>query len=233
MTYVPTIHDWRRALCPVSQVFRAGGQSVQGGMMLGGVTAINPEPGGRGELFLAFPAWRRDRAIAADASWTISRLTNGAVMRFRLYSSVQLVPWTDLDIASTGQTWASGAAWANDALWRAAPYAPVAAAASAGAETCRVDMSIPGRVLQIGHVIGFFADGYDFTHVVMDVEYDTADAATITVSPPLRRGLTAADRMLFRPAMLATCRNAAEVLTQATRRDLLGIGAVQLVEALV
>lgn len=233
MAYTPTIYDWRRSLCPTGQVFRGGGQSIEGGMMQGGAMASNPEPGGRGELFMTFPAWRKGRDVTLDISWTLSRITNGCIMRVPLVSSVQLVPWIDLDIDAAGQTWANGEAWAGGALWRASPFAPVAAAADAGAERFVVDLSLLGPVLRIGHVIGFFLEGYDFTHIIMDIDHGDDDAATITISPPLRRNLTASDRMLFRPTILATCRNAAEALIETGRRSTLGIGALQMVEALV
>lgn len=232
MTYTPTIHDWPDVLCPLTQIFRAGGQAIQGGMTLGGALASNPEPGGRAELFLTFPAWRRG-ASALEISWAMSRLTNGSILRYRLRSSVQLVPWADLDIADTGQTWLDGGGWENGAYWQASPYAPVTAAASKGAETVIVDCSIPGRVLSRGHVIGFTVGDYDFAHVIMAISYDGDDRATLTIAPPLRRALTTSNRLFYWPALLVTCRNAAEIMAQVTRRSHLGLGAVQFVEALV
>lgn len=232
MTITPVIYDWRQSCEPVNSLFRAGGQGIAGGMTLGGAMVSNPEPGGRAELIMDFARFVTPQQNT-DASWLASRITNGAVMRVRLAQSVQLVPWADLDIADTGQTWANGEAWANDALWRASPYAVIAAGASEGSETLVVDMSVLGRVLKIGHVIGAFRDGYDFAHMVMDIEYDDDDAATLTVSPPLRRDMGAGGRILFRPAMLGVCANASEVAGTFLRGLHGQFGAVRMVEALV
>lgn len=231
MTYTPVIYDWRRSCEPIDTLFSAGGQSIAGGMTLGGASVSNPEPGGRAELVMAFATFP-DPAQNLDASWTISRIRNSAIMRLQILSSVQLVPWADLDVADTGQTWANGAAWANDAPWRASPFAPIAVAALAGVETVTVDLSILGDIVQIGHVIGFFVDGYDFAHMVMDVEYDAGEA-TLTVSPPLRRGLTTDDRMMFRPKMLGVCVNAAEVAGMFQRGRHVQLQPARFVEALV
>lgn len=229
MTYTPIIYDWRSSCAPLDTLFIAGGEAIAGGMTLGGVSISNPEPGGRAELVMSFATFP-DPAQNRDASWTISRIRNGAIMRLPILSDVQLVPWADLDIADTGQTWANGEPWANDALWRASPFAPVVGTALAGAETVTVDLSVLGPVVQIGHVIGFFIDGYDFAHMVMDVEHN-GDEATLTISPPMRRGTSG--RMLFRPKMLGVCRNPAEVAAMFMRGRHVQMQAARFIEALV
>lgn len=230
MPYTPAIYDWRTTCAPIDQVFIAGGLSIAGGMTLGGAAVSNPEPGGRAELRLSFVTFPTVEANL-DASWTVSRILSGSVMRIRLWETVQLVPWADLDITDEGQTWANGQPWANDENWRASPYAPVSTAAK-GSETFTVDLSVTGQILKIGHVIGFFLDGYDFAHVVMDIEPD-GDDAIVTVAPPLRRALTSSDRMLFRPAMLVVCQNAAEVAGTFASGRHMQLGAARMVECLV
>lgn len=232
MTYTPTIYTWPTACEPIDQMFRAGGQAIQGGMMLGGAMAQNPEPGGVAELSLSFAAFVTPQANL-EASWLMSRITNGAIMRVKLWNTVQLVPWADLDIADTGQTWLDGGAWENGSYWQASPYAPVTAAASKGAETVIVDCSIPGRVLSRGHVIGFTVGDYDFAHLIMAVSYDGDDRATLTIAPPLRRALTTSNRLFYWPSMLVTCRNAAEVAGQFRRGLHVQLNGARLVEALV
>lgn len=231
MTWTPTIYDWRRSLCPLDQSFRAGGLAIGGGMTLGGASVLHPEPGGRAELTMTFPQIFRPEH-AADASWTASRIMNGTVWRIPLYGSVQLVSAADLDVPDTGQTWANGAAWANDENWRANPFAYVTAAASKGAASFAVDMSILGDVLKIGHVIGFHLDGYDFAHMVMDIDY-VDGVATVTVEPPLRRAMAIDDYLLFRPVMTATCANGAEVLNAVRARRAVSFNGIRFVEALV
>lgn len=231
MTYTPTIYDWPADCAPVDQVFRAGGQAIEGGMTVGGTMGLNPEPGGRAELHLNFSTFVTDAANRA-ASWLISRITNGAIMRIRLSDTVQLVPWADLDIDASGQAWANGEPWSGGALWRSSPFAPVAAAGLKGEEQVAIDLSLLGDVVKIGHVLGFFLDGYDFAHVVMDVDYD-AGAATVTISPPLRRDVAAGERLLFRPSMLVTCKNAPEVAGTFRRGVHMSLNSAKLVEALV
>lgn len=232
MTYTPTIYDWPADCAPVDQVFRAGGQAIEGGMTLGGAMASNPEPGGRAELHLNFATFVTDAANRA-ASWLISRITNGAIMRVRLWDTTQLVPWADLDVPDVGQAWADASPWANDAAWATDPYAPITAVAAKGAEVFTADLSIIGQVLEVGHVIGFEVSGYHFAHVVMAISYGVSDAATVTVSPPLRRALAVTDDMLFRPSMLVTCRNASEVAGTFRRGLHMGLNSAKLVEALV
>lgn len=200
-------------------------------MTLGGASVLHPEPGGRAELVMAFATFA-DAETNLDASWTASRIMNGTVWRIPLYGSVQLVSAADLDVPDTGQTWANGAAWANDENWRANPFAYVTAAASKGAASFAVDMSILGDVLKIGHVIGFHLDGYDFAHMVMDIDY-VDGVATVTVEPPLRRALAIDDYLLFRPVMTATCANAREVAGNFARGRAMTFGTARFVEALV
>lgn len=231
MTYTPTVYTWRDTMCPTDQSFRAGGQAIDGGMTLGGALVSNPEPGGRAEILLSFAQAFKPEA-AVDASWTASRIMNGAIFNYRLFGSVQLVPADGLNIVDSGQTWANGAAWANDANWQANPFALVSAAAARGAPEFQVDMSIPGEVLKIGHVVGFYSAGFNFAHMVMDIVY-LGGTATVTIEPPLRRALAVDDLMMFRPAMTVYCANPNEVLGRVQQRRAVSFGSIRFVEALV
>lgn len=233
MVYVPTIYNWRRGCAPITQEVRAAGQAIPGGMTIGGASIENPEPGGRYEVFMSFSVFAT-REANLDASWTISRILNGAVMRVPLYNSVQLVSDDALDGPETdGIPWDNDLPWDSGAYWSWNPSVPVAAAASKGAGSMKAELANYGPVLEIGHVIGFYLDGYDFTHVVMDIEYDDEDIATIAVSPPLRRALTTDDRLLFRPVALVTCINAREVMGQFQSGRHMQFNRAQFVEALV
>lgn len=234
MTFTPTIYDWRASVEPMSQMFRAGGTSVAGGMTLGGASAESPEPGGRSELLLEFGPLAGSSANL-DASWLVSRLIGGNVMRVRLWApTVQLVA----DAALGGNTglgvnWANNLRWANNLGWAFDPSAAVTVAGAKGATSFTADLVSYGRVLSIGHVVGFHLSGLDFAHVVTDISYSAANAATVTVSPPLRRAVTTSDRMLFRPTMLAVCSNAREVATNFKFGTQMALNAVRMVEALV
>ena len=232
MTYTPTIYDWRDDVQPLDQFFRAGGASVAGGMTLGGASIENPEPGGRAELMMNFSRLALASANL-NASWTLSRILNGSVMRIRLFlPSVQIVTDAALGIVSTaGVTWSNALPWSSGQPWRANPSAPITAAASKGASTFTCDMSGPGQALKIGHVIGFHVE-YDFAHVVTDIAYSSANEATVTVQPPLRRALTTANQVLFRPVMLVTCANARDVADNFRWGQSMALNSAKFVEAL-
>lgn len=232
MTYTPTIYDWRDDVTPINQVFRAAGQATDGGMTLGGVSVESPEPGGRAELALEFSAFATE-AANLNASWTVSRICNGNVMRVRLWDSVQLVKGADLFGSAADHYEPISDSPASDGEpTRWAPQVPVAAAAAKGAASFTVDMTDVGEILRLGHVIGFNVGGYDFAHMVMDITY-AAGVATVEVSPPLRRALTTSDAMLFRPAMLVTCRNAREVMSNFTSGRHMQLNGARFAEALV
>ena len=232
MSYTPIIYDWRQSVAPINQIVRAGGQAIEGGLTLGGAYVENPEPGGRAELVMEFATMVEDQANR-DASWTVSRILSGSLMRVRLWRTVQLVSEEDLTVTDEGLTWANGDPWSNDEFWRADPWVPVATGASQGAVTVELDFSPIGQALQIGHLIGFHEDGYDFTHVVMDIEYDESDVATVTVSPPLRRDVTTDSLCHLRPTMIVTCRNAREVMTNFTSGRHIQLNAARFVEAML
>lgn len=225
------IFDWRRGCVPIDQVFRAGGEDGGGGLTLGGFESRSPEPGGRAELVMAFNTFG---TVAAnlDASWTISRIMNGAIFRIGIYRSVQLVTAAALGGSDIGEPWRSGRPWGNDQNWSFNPTAPVAQAALRGSVECVIDMSTVGEMLRIGHVIGFAVDGYDFAHVVMDIEYEDG-IATLEVSPPLRRPLTTDDVMTMRPKMLVTCSNGRDVMDTFRKGKHMAFNAARFVEALV
>lgn len=233
MTVAPTIYDWRKLCAPLSQVVRAGGASVSGGMTLGGALVQYPTPGGRISVTMDFATFSTVEENEA-ASWTISRIMAGALMRIPLYRTVQLVPEADLaGLDEPGIPWDGDIPWATYENWEWNPSVAVTATALRGAETFSADFGDLGEVLHIGHVVGFFADGYEFAHIVMDITYDESDVATVTVSPPLRRGLTTDDRMLFRPRLIATCANPDQVMGNFQSGRHMTFGQARFVEALV
>ena len=233
MTYTPVVYDWRYSVQPKDQVFRAGGNSISGGMTIGGASVVNPEPGGRAELFMEFDQLAIDGSNL-DASWLISRMLNGNIFRVRLFApSVQLVAADDLGGVDDGVMWDNDLPWDNGYGWAFDPTAPVAIGGAKGDTSVKVNMSDYGQVLQIGHVIGFHVDGYDFAHVVTDISYTAADRATITVNPPLRRRVAADDVMYLRPTMTCTCVNAREVMGSFRRGLVMDLAPMRFVEALI
>ncbi|WP_108482255.1 hypothetical protein [Oceaniglobus ichthyenteri] len=234
MVYVPKIYDWRYDCAPIDQVFRAGGTSTPGGMTVGGFATATPEVGGRYEVMMNFAPFAAE-AANLNASWTVSRILNSAIMRVRLYKTVQLVAASAITGADVenGIPWANDEPWANGENWAWSPSSPITNPAGRGAEMFTADLSDIGPVLKIGHVIGFQSGGYDFAHTIMDIEYDGADVATVTVSPPLRRGLTTDDRLLYRPAVMVTCINAREVAGNFASGRHMQFGSAQFVEALL
>lgn len=234
MTYVPVIYDWRDTVVPVKQVFIAGGQSLDGGMTLGGASVENPEPGGRAELRLEFDPFAT-AATNLDASYLASRMLNSAVFRIRLWQpTVQLLSDTILGGSTDlGANWSNNLGWDSDIPWAFEPSSAITLGGAKGATQFRYDTADFGRVLKVGHVIGLRKDGYDFAHMVVDISYPSINRALLTVEPPLRRTIIAADRILFRPAILATCVNAREVVGNFIYGTSLSFGPARFVEALV
>jgi hypothetical protein len=234
MTYTPIIYDWRDTVLPYKQVFFAGGTAMHGGMTIGGVSVMSPEPGGRAELRLEF-APIADATANLDASWLASRLMNGNIFRIRLFSpTVQLVPDSDLNGSTeNGVNWSNNLGWEGDVPWAFDPKVGVVYTANAGATMITLNFVALGRVLKIGHLIGFRVGGYDFTHKVVDVSYDARDKATVTMEPPLRREVSFLDVAYLRPAMLATCVNAREAVGNFLHGTTMSFGPMRFVEALV
>lgn len=234
MTYTPTIYDWRTSVEPISQLFLAPSQSVSGGMLLGGASYENPEPGGRAELRLEFVPFANANTNL-DASWLATRIQNGNIMRIRLWGPTpQLVSDAALGVsAPLGLNWSNGKGWANGYGWEVNPSADITVAGVKGGTTFTANLNPFGQVLQIGHVIGFSLSGLDFAHLVTDISYSANNRATVTVSPPLRRDVPGSARMLFRPVMLATCINGADVATNFKRGNVMAFNDARFVEALV
>lgn len=234
MTYTPTIYDWRYTVVPMSQVFLAGGTATAGGMTLGGASVENPEPGGRAELRLEIARIANEDANL-DASWLASRLMNGNIFRVKLFApSVQLLSDADLGGSTeTGVLWDNDLGWSGGQPWAFNPSSAITFGGQAGETTFRYNDSAYGRILKVGHVIGFHVDGYDFAHKVVDISYPSANRTEVTIEPPLRRRITTADRVLFRPSMLATCVNAREAVGNFLYGRAMTFGPLRLVEALV
>jgi hypothetical protein len=234
MTYSPTIYDWRYTVQPVQQLFRAGGVALDGGMTVGGIGVESPEPWGRAELLMEF-----DRIASAaanlDVSWLASRMMNGAVFRIRLfYPTVQLVSDSALGGSTElGVNWSNSLPFSDSMAWAFDPQAGIVGTAAKGAASFVVNMAPLGRVLKVGHVIGFHIDGYDFAHVVTDISYSATDRATVEIQPPLRRALAATDVMKLRPIATVTCTNAREVVANLLYGTTATVNPARFVEALV
>ena len=191
----------------------------------------SPEPGGRAELHMTFAPFATEKANK-DASWTISRMMGGDIFRIPLYETVQLVSGASLSAPSGGLTWSNGQKWSNGQFWAWKPVAEVNASALKGASQVQVDVGSSGEVIELGHVVGFKDGSYDFSHVVMDVSY-SGTVATLTLEPPLRRAVTTATSMQFRPSMLVQCVNAPEVMGRFRSGRHMAFNAALFVEALV
>jgi hypothetical protein len=198
----------------VAGVFVAGGESVAGGMTLGGALVENPQPGGRA----VYEATLGNTQRGSFDSWLMSAAQNRRVFEVPIYRSRQLIAAADLGLIEQGQLWDNDQPWDNGQPWAFDPVAEAAAAALEGAASLDIDMSPYGEVLQVGHVFGVGRRAY----IAMDVSYD-AGVATVTVAPPLRESVAAGDLVRFRPVMLGTVANAREIVAQyRNRRTLSG-----------
>ena len=236
MTYTPVIFDWPSVVEPINQTFMAGGQGIDGGMTLGGMSATNPEPGGRAELMMDFVQFALPDTNLA-ASWIMSRVQNGAIMRIPLYSpSVQMITDEVLGISTSGGVnWSNNLPWSDGSPWRADPQLAVTIGGAKGTTTVRLSTGSGLQyLLKPGHVIGFRSSGYDFAHMVVDAVYYNSGAATsVTLNPPLRRTITTTDRARLRPVMLATCVNAREIVMALRLGRFAALNSARFVEALV
>lgn len=234
MTYTPVVYDWRYTVQPKSQIFMAGGGSIDGGMTIGGASVENPEPGGRAELLLEFDGIANADANV-DASFLASKLMRGAIFRIRLfYPTLQMVQDSDLaGSTSDGVTFSGGATFSDGTSFAYDPTGNILLGGLAGETTLYVDFDAVATVIRVGHIIGVHADGYDFTHVITDIQWVTSDRATITIEPPLRRRVTSSDFIKYRPTFTGTCVNAREAVGNFLYGRVMQFAPMRFVEALV
>lgn len=233
MTQTPTIYDWRASLVPASAIYVANGRAVDGGMTIGGARNWHPEPGGRGSLEMNFGPIAVEQANV-DASWTASRIRNGAVMRIPVHKSVQLIPSSDLSGPSgDGLPWSNQEPWAGGNFWEWRPYVTANVAALKGTTEIQFDMSSFGEVAKIGHVIGYYVAPYEFACEIMDISYDASSVATAEISPPLRRDITTSTRIHFRPKMMGVRENPGGFANAFQSGRHMAAPSVRFVEALV
>lgn len=218
------------------QLFHAGGQAYEGGFTSGGARMLSPEPGGRGVLNMEFTA-QRNAPADPIVSWLCSMIANGNIFRIPIRFTPQLVksadlgfgsgaddadlPWDDAGLAPEGP-------WDNGENWAFEVGGGASATALEGSVTVAVDFGTLPMVLRHGHLIGHD----DVTYLVEDIDYD-GTVATITVNPPLRHDVTQGDFITFRPKMLATARNPDSFRGLYEPADIIRLGSVEFVEALI
>lgn len=171
------IYDWPDALGFSGQMFRVPGMAKDGGITAGGARVMSPEPGGFGRLDIR-PQLAVGEYAAPWASWIASK-TNGQIMKIRLAVTPQI---------ATAKPDGSG---------QEITIAPrnFATSALAGSTLLFVDCEDIGQIIKPGHVIGHSIH----TYLVDEVVYDGDDLAELTVTPPLRKDVSTADLVYFRP----------------------------------
>lgn len=202
-----------------TQLFHVPGRGYDGGLTAGGAQFITPEPGGFAVLEIA-PSLSDTEWLNPAASWLMSKI-NGQVLRVRLAKSPQIA-WSltrnnHLDY---------------DLLNRAGADSDAAttfiASALKGEVTVKIDISQLGKMIRPGHVIGHAFDCY----LVDDVEY-AGDVATITVTPPCRRGIHAGDRCLLTPWFTGRISNGADIRAAYNNMGHVKLGNIVLHEAVL
>lgn len=216
------------------QLFHAGGQAYEGGFTSGGARMLSPEPGGRGILNMEF-AIQRNCPADPIVSWICSMIANGNIFRVPIDYTPQIVRLADLGFSgmNDGLPWAASGMtpevpWSNGQNWASDVFAGATSAALAGTVTVSVDFGTLPLVLRHGHLIGHD----DVTYLVEDIEYD-GTVATITVNPPLRHTVAQGDLITFRPKMLAVARNPDSFRGLYEPADIIRLGSVEFVEALI
>jgi len=208
---------WIFPTTPVSKMlFHVPGAAIDGGFTSGAVRIMSPEPGGRGFLEMEL-AMRPGEWESPVASWLMS-MGNGEVFRVRLAPTPQVCGAR----SRTGVPWQPDVLWSGDVPWQGDVAAVFAANALEGVTTVRVTT---GASLQRGHVIGHGGT----THIIKDVEGDT-----LTISPPLRRNVTAGDMALVRPFFTGTISNIAEIRATYDRSNngMIQLGKIILMETI-
>lgn len=217
------------------QLFHAGGQAFDGGFTSGGARVLTPEPGGRGILNMEFTV-QRNAPADPIVSWLCSMIANGNIFRIPISFTPQIVPLPDLGLSASdnaGLPWAAAGMtpegpWSNGQNWASDVLAETAATALAGTVMLVLDFGDLQPALRHGHLIGHD----DVTYLVEDIEYD-GSVATITVNPPLRNTVAQGDLVTFRPKMLAVARNPDSFRGLYEPADIIRLGSVEFVEALI
>ena len=118
---------------------------------------------------------------------------NGQVFRVRLAPSPQVAYSKQRGNMAT-VTWDSDLLWSNQEEWDGDFTATFALSALKGTVEIQIDLTGVGPILLPGHVFGH---DYD-TYLIDEIEY-TGDTATVTVTPPFVRDITAGDNCYLRP----------------------------------
>lgn len=217
------------------QLFHAGGQAFDGGFTSGGARVLTPEPGGRGILSMEFTP-QQNAPADPIVSWLSTMIANGNIFRIPISFTPQVVPLPELGLGGkndVGLPWAASGLtpevpWSNGQNWAYDVFAGAAATGLAGAVVIKLDMGSLPPALRHGHLIGH----EDVTYLVEDIEYD-GSIATLTVNPPLRKDVAQGDLITFRPKMLAVARNPDSFRGLYEPADIIRLGSVEFVEALI
>jgi len=198
---------WNFPTFPIAkQLFHVPGAANEGGFTSGGARIMSPEPGGFSMLEIQ-PSLQVTEWDFPLSSWLMSK-TNGQVLRVRLAPTPQVA-----SARSAGVPWGAEGVypespWSNMQNWSGDVTAVFAADALEGSNIVRIGMGGLGELLRHGHVIG----AGDVTYKVDDIEY-VGTTAIVTVIPPIRKAIKAADPAFFRPWFLGTISNGADFRT--------------------
>lgn len=202
---------WDMPPLPVQkQVFHVPGASFDGGFTSGGARVYSPEPGGRSVLEMQF-ALQVSEWESPWMSWLMSKV-NGEIFRIKLTKTPQIVSDASLNVPDivanvTGVPWFdSDLPWDDDALWEDEAVIGTNVESLEGSVKLSVDVGTLGSILKHGHVIGHGDNAY----MITDIEY-TGTIAALTVTPPLRKNVSAGDIILLRPFFIGTISNGVEI----------------------
>lgn len=194
---------------PISkQLFHVPGQAYDGGLTAGGARISSPEPGGFSMLEIQ-PAMQVDEWNFPISSWLMSK-TNGQIFTVRLAPTPQIAQ----QLIGGSEPWAAGTGypslpWSNLENWAGDLVAHYSAISLQSSNVIVIDMSVTGRILQPGHVIGH----KQITYLVDEISYNNANVATITVTPPVRTPIAVGDIAYFRPWFTGVISNPSEFIT--------------------
>lgn len=221
------IHTFPTDLKVSGQLFHVPGAAVEGGFTAGSVRIMSPEPGGRSVLEVQLAL--RDEWNAPWISWLMSK-TNGQAFRVRLTKTPQLITSKSL-LAPAFSAWPR-----DDEEWQAPTLrndlqTVFITGALEGTNIVVIDVGPIGPILKPGHVIGHL----DHTYMCDDVEYVSATQARVTITPPLRKNVTAGSTCLFTPWYLGTISNGSEItaLYESAQRGHIQPGKIVFTEVIL
>lgn len=195
------VYDYPAIMVPADSKVRALTSRIGPGLMFGGPRVASPEPGGLMAVDFSFATLKGEDASRLYG-WVYDQLEGGAsVFLIRLMDHVETVRASALGLTSGSIPFSSNgvtSTFSDGTGFALSPTVEVAEAALDKSGVVKLDVSQYGRVLKLGHLIGFG----DTCNRIMGISY-SGDIATIELRLPLRAALVPGQRARLWPRIKA------------------------------